>query len=266
MKYINEKLYKYPRTRHIEGSNEQIGDDLQKIPFSSLKNKNLVIEEKMDGSQSAISFSSNGDLLLQSRGHFLSGGYREKHFNLLKQLSYSHVDQLSKLLFDRYIMYGEWLFAKHSIFYNSLTSYFMEFDVFDKVNNVFLSTSERKNFFSYFPEIKNVFPSVLVLYEGKVSSYEDLVSLVGDSYFCNKDSLNEDFYFSLLENKNVTLEKEEKQTDLSGLMEGLYIKVEENGVVKERYKWVRKSFTQTVINSDSHWHSRPIIKNKIMEL
>ena len=40
-------------------------------------------------------------------------------------------------------MYGEWLYAKHSVYYDLLPHYFMEFDVFDKVDKVFLSTKRR---------------------------------------------------------------------------------------------------------------------------
>ncbi|MFO0824501.1 MAG: hypothetical protein U0792_15525 [Gemmataceae bacterium] len=53
-----------------------------------------------------------------------------------------------------------------------------------------------------------------------------------------------------------------KQTDVSGLMEGLYIKVEENGAVTGRYKFVRPEFLQTVM-SDGHWQDRPLIPNRL---
>jgi len=43
------------------------------------------------------------------------------------------------------------------------------------------------------------------------------------------------------------------------LMEGLYVKVEEEGVVRGRYKYVRASFLQAVFASESHWMDRPII-------
>ena len=74
------KLYKYPRTPHVEGSRLQPGDeDLRQIPFDTIKNRHLVIEEKCDGANSAVSFDADGELLLQSRGHYLTGGYRERH-------------------------------------------------------------------------------------------------------------------------------------------------------------------------------------------
>jgi len=103
-------LKKYPRTPHLEGSRLQPGDeDLSQIPFSDIKEKYLVIEEKIDGANSAISFSEEGELLLQSRGHYLTGGYRERHFNLLKQWANVHMDNFFDVLGTRYIMYGEWM-------------------------------------------------------------------------------------------------------------------------------------------------------------
>ena len=46
-------------------------------------------------------------------------------------------------------------------------------------------------------------------------------------------------------------------------MEGLYIKLEEDGVVKERFKFVRASFLQCLLESNSHWQSRPIVPNML---
>lgn len=80
-----DRIRKYPRTHHIEGSRLQSGDEgLAAIPFDELVGRHLVIEEKLDGANSAISFESDGMLLLQSRGHYLTGGAREAHFAPLK--------------------------------------------------------------------------------------------------------------------------------------------------------------------------------------
>lgn len=54
-----------------------------------------------------------------------------------------------------------------------------------------------------------------------------------------------------------------KETDSSNLMEGLYLKVEEDGIVQERYKYIRKSFLQTVFDSESHWMDRPLLPNRL---
>src|SRR4051794_23325822 len=80
------QLRKYPRTFHLQGSRLQPGDeDLDAIPWSEVVGRYVVAEEKMDGANSGLSFDVDGTLHLQSRGHYLTGGPWEKHFNLLKQ-------------------------------------------------------------------------------------------------------------------------------------------------------------------------------------
>lgn len=56
-----------------------------------------------------------------------------------------------------------------------------------------------------------------------------------------------------------------KQTDASDLMEGLYIKVESENEVIDRFKYVRNSFLNTILDSETHWINRPIIPNKLKE-
>lgn len=137
-------LKKYPRTPHLEGSRLQPGDeDLSQIPFSCIQGKHLVVEEKVDGANSAISFDEDGTLLLQSRGHYLIGGYRERHYNLMKQWAGIHQDAFFEVLGTRYILYGEWLYAKHTVYYDKLPHYFLEFDIFDQQEEIFLSTARR---------------------------------------------------------------------------------------------------------------------------
>ena len=59
------------------------------------------------------------------------------------------------------------------------------------------------------------------------------------------------------------IERQVRETDPSLTMEGLYIKVEADGVVKDRMKYVRNSFYQCVNESGSHWQQRPIIPNQL---
>ena len=44
-------------------------------------------------------------------------------------------------------------------------------------------------------------------------------------------------------------------------MEGIYIKVEENGMVTDRLKYVRRTFLQTQETSDQAWFARAIVPN-----
>jgi hypothetical protein len=48
-------------------------------------------------------------------------------------------------------------------------------------------------------------------------------------------------------------------------MEGLYIKVEQDGETVDRYKWVRPSFLTAILDSGGHWASRPIVPNGLAD-
>lgn len=250
-----EKIYKYPRTYHIEGSRLQPGDeDLDSIPFSAIANRYVVIEEKIDGANAAISFSKDGEMLLQSRGHYLTGGYRERHFNLFKQWAYSLYGILWEVLTTRYILYGEWLYAKHTVFYDYLPHYFLEFDILDLEKNQFLSTKKRSEILTGVPVV-----SVPVLFAGKIDNYQQMVGLIGKSNYQQPGHLEK--LREICEKEKLDVERSLQQTDNSSLMEGLYIKVEEGDIVTNRYKYVRASFLTTVLQADGHWLNRPIIPN-----
>ena len=53
------------------------------------------------------------------------------------------------------------------------------------------------------------------------------------------------------------------QTDKSNFMEGLYIKLEDENQVLLRCKYIRESFINTILDSETHWADRPIIPNKL---
>lgn len=248
-------LKKYPRTPHLEGSRLQPGDeDLSQVPFSYIRGKNLVVEEKIDGANTAISFSEEGELLLQSRGHYLTGGYRERHYNLMKQWANIHQDAFFEVLGTRYIMYGEWMYAKHTVYYDKLPHYFLEFDIFDRQEQIFLSTERRHEMLKNLPVV-----SVPVLKTGSFQNREDLVRLLGKSCYISDNKTQTLRQTS--EKLGLDVERQVRETDASDTMEGLYIKIEENGQVVDRLKYVRASFTQTVDVSQTHWLDRPIVPN-----
>ncbi len=218
-------IVKYPRTPHFEGSRLQAGDeDVPVVPSGELRGRHLVLEEKLDGANSAISFDSGGTLILQSRGHVLSGGPRERQFDLFKRWANHHATALFEVLGSRYILYGEWLFARHSIFYDQLPHYFLEFDLLDRETGIFFSTERRRELLEGSPVV-----SVPVLATGAISNF---TRYLGRS----------------------TCSSAER-------MEGLYIKWEENGQVMGRYKYVRNSFLQAIEDEGVHWMDRPLEQN-----
>lgn len=253
-----ENILKYPRTRHIEGSRLQKGDeDLKSVPFHDIKDHYVVLEEKVDGANSGISFDQDGKMFLQSRGHYLNGGYGEKQFDLLKLWANTFQHQLFELLDTRYIMYGEWLYAKHTVFYDELTHYFMEFDIYDNDRKIFLSTKERRALLKESAFIT----SVPVLYEGKLKSLEEMLSLLGKSQFKSKRC--QMVLEELCGDLELSYELARQQSDGTELMEGIYIKVESELEVLERLKYVRASFLSAILDSETHWANRPIIPNRL---
>lgn len=255
-----ENIIKYPRTQHIEGSRLQAGDeDLKSVRFDVIKGTYLVLEEKVDGANSGISFSDTGKLLLQSRGHYLNGGYAERQFDLFKTWAGAFQHDLYELLGTRYIMYGEWMYAKHTVFYDTLPHYFMEFDIYDKQERVFLSTKARQALLREFEFIV----SVRILYEGKLDTLEALKGYLGASAFRSaraEQQLQEQCLKLGLDEEKVSA-----QTDDQPLMEGIYIKQENEDEVVNRFKFVRASFLTSILNSETHWADRPIVPNLLAE-
>jgi RNA ligase len=252
-------VIKYPRTPHLAGSRLQRGDhDLAQVPFDAVRGRHLVVEEKLDGANAGISFDAGGRLLLQSRGHYLTGGPREKQFAPLKSWAATVADRLRPVLADRYVLYGEWLYAKHTVFYDALPHYFCEFDVFDTRTREFLSTARRREMLAGLPVT-----SVPVLREGRFTAVSELTALAGPST-CRTAAWRESLRAAAAE-AGVDPERTAADTDGSDDMEGLYIKVEEDGQVVERYKWVRASFLTAILDSGTHWADRPIVPNRLAD-
>jgi hypothetical protein len=250
------ELRKYPRTLHLEGSRLQPGDeDAHAVPFRRLAGRYLVVEEKLDGANAGIRFDAAGRLLLQSRGHVLTGGEREKHFNLFKRWANAHAAALYAALGSRHVLFGEWLYAKHTIFYDELPHYFLEFDVLDTETDTFLSTDRRRELLAAAPLV-----SVPVLRRG-AASLDELLALIGPSLYKSADWRDRLIETGMA--RGVEFERVWSETDRSDLMEGLYVKVEEGGAVVERYKYVRASFLTAVLDSGTHWLKRPVVPNRL---
>jgi hypothetical protein len=168
-----------------------------------------------------------------------------------------HQAALRERLHDRYVLYGEWLYAKHTVFYNALPHYLMEFDVLDTRDREFLDTPRRRRLLAGLP-----LPPVKVLHAGALQRVEQLESLMGPSHFIRGDHLDDLRRKADLQGLNA--ERVIRETDRSHHMEGLYIKVEEQGTVVERYKFIRADFLTSVLEADGHWLNRPIVANDLV--
>lgn len=252
-------IRKYPRTPHLAGSALQPGDDgTGRVTIGELRalypDAELIAEEKLDGANCGLSFSDDLDLLVQSRGHYLTGGAREAQFGPLKAWAASLTAELLELLEDRYVMYGEWLFARHTLFYDRLPHLFLEFDLYDRREDRFLSTRARRDLLS-----GSRILSVPVLSEAWPDTDRDLRGLIRPSLYRSegwREALAE-----AAERAGADPARALRETGPSDLAEGLYLKVERGGETIARYKLVRGGFVQTILESGTHWQDRPIIRN-----
>ena len=252
-----DRIYKYPRTPHLTGSRLQPGDeDLRLVAWEELAGRELIVEEKIDGANAAISFEKDGALLLQSRGHYLDGGPRERHFALFKSWATCHQAELWQVLGERYVMYGEWMYARHTIFYDALPHYFLEFDVLDKATGVFLATMKRRALLAGLPMV-----SVPLVWQGRFRSAAHFQTLIKRSAF-QSEAWREKLQQACLE-RGLDAARALNESDQANLMEGLYLKLEDHEQVCERFKFVRPDYTQTVADSGSHWLERPLIPNQL---
>lgn len=252
------ELFRYPRTPHLEGSRLQEGDHgHDHVPYRELRGLRLVVEEKLDGANTGISFSPAGELLLQSRGHYLVGGGRERQFNFIKAWAQAHADWLLQRLEDRYVMYGETMSKKHSVFYDALPHHFFEFDVLDCRTGWFLSTAARRELLAGGPVL-----SVPVLYDGLAPArLADLKALLRPSLA--KTARWRDAFEATVRREGLDLALAWKQCDKSDLSEGLYLKVEADGQTLGRYKWVRADFVQAILASEKHHSEQPYVPNQL---
>ena len=132
----------------------------------------------------------------------------------------------------------------------------MEFDVLDREKGKFLDTPSRHQMLADLPIC-----SVPILATGTFNSTEEILAFMGDSNYISEfhiEHLREDAERLGLDADRVCCE-----TDSSWTMEGIYIKIEENGEVIDRMKYVRASFLQTVEESQTNWLDRPIVPNRI---
>lgn len=247
-------MIKLPRTLHIEGSRVPKGKiDPDAVEFSKLREQFLVVEEKVDGSGVSIFFDWEMNLHIHHRGSEVNG----PEYRLLYEWGRNYEYDLFSILEDRYILFGEWMFKKHTIYYDCLSDYFLESDVYDQEKGIWLSTTARKELFQNFDFIK----SVPVISSGIAISLNELTDLVTKSKYQSnnwRQSMQ-----NVCEKLGYDVSAVLQETDSSNLMEGLYIKHEDEGQVLARYKYVRFEFVNKIINSGTHVKDRVLIKNQV---
>jgi hypothetical protein len=235
-------MIKLPRTRHIEGSGLASHLDPDVMKFNKLAGEFLVVEEKLDGTGVSIFFDDQLNLQLWHRGSPATG----KEFQRLQSWAELHQDELFNVLENRYVLFGEWMLHKHAIFYDRLPSFFLESDMYDRQNEIWLSTMARSQIWKQ----PSLLRSVPVIAAFKPTSLNQITTLLHRSAYQSEHW--REVLWQKSEKEKFALDKILAECDQSDLAEGLYIKHEDDEQVLGRYKYVRKDFIENIIKSGTH--------------
>ena len=183
----------------------------------------VTIEEKIDGANLGISFDVGGNIRAQNRGQYLHlPGYGQ--WKKLDDWLTQRIDMLFEYLSDHFILFGEWCYAQHSVFYNRLPDWFLGFDVYDKRSGRFLSSLRRDEFFT-----KMCVTQVPVLERGHFT-YPEIQKFLSTSRLSNQPA------------------------------EGIYLRYDQDDWLTQRAKLVRPAFIQAVTQ---HWSRSAIRPNQL---
>ena len=233
---------KFPKTPRLT---EVMGQDRQ-----AWRTLLTTVEEKCDGSNVAVWFDGEG-LRLQSRGHILYGGTRERQFTAFHGWAASRLDELRAALGWRFVLYGEWCYAKHRSYYDALPDWFVGFDVLDLETNRFLGTAARDEIL-----VSCRAATVPRLWQGPFGKAPAFASFIGTSRF---KTIKWRAALAWEAAKAGVLNPMD-ETDNSDQMEGVYVRVEDASGVVGRMKAHRDGFEKV---SSEHWRERPIIRNML---
>jgi len=145
-----EMVVKFPRTRHLVNLGAATRDDLLVpdaerwlCPQAIDANTQVVVEEKIDGANLGFSLGPDGSIRAQNRSHFVNSEYHEQFRKLGTFIETEGAEIRERALRDRHlVLYGEWVYAKHSVPYDRLPAYFVAFDLRCLLTNTFCSRAE----------------------------------------------------------------------------------------------------------------------------
>ena len=210
-------IMKFPRTKHLANLGSMSRDDLifDSIELEKFMKMLLTVEEKIDGANMGLFLDEDGNIRAQNRSHFVNSSYHSQ-FKLLDKWILDHTNDLM-LIFEKgnYIVFGEWVYMKHSINYTRLPDYFLIYDIYNRDNGDFLA----RNTLVELTKDTGLY-IVPLIFEGK-TTLDKLkeICVQTQSQFCDDQ------------------------------IEGIYVRAYENNILKYRGKIVRPNF----ICGDVHW-------------
>ena len=223
---MKDSFVKFPSTPHLAalpGADLRSDKVLTETERDAFLKYELLVEEKVDGANLGISFDSEGNIQIQNRGEYLnlpgSGQWKK-----LGDWLVNRIDTLFEYLTDRYILFGEWCYAQHLIYYERLPDWFLGYDIYDKLSGRFLSSYRRNHICE-----KIRITRVPVIARGRYL-LPDLVKLLTRSQLTDHPA------------------------------EGLYLRYDQDKWLEQRAKLVRPEFIRSI---GKHWSRTPIRPNRL---
>lgn len=215
---------KYFRTPHLPYSPGGTNDD-KRLDSDSHLSGDIVITEKMDGSNVCL---TREHVFARSHGH----APRHASFDPLKAL---HAQAKGWMGPDA-SYFGEWCYAKHSVAYSELPSFFLLFGVRDDKTNTWLPWEEVLFLANY-----HDMATVPVLWSGKLTR--------------NLEAMVEGFIRDHPTGKCLA------DPEMEGVVVRRANAFHQDDAKDHIAKWVRADHVQT----DIHWKRQAIVKNRVKQ-
>lgn len=226
---------KYPRTPHLPWSPGGTNDDKRLGSAKHFLNVPIVITEKMDGSNVTMTKDA-----IFARSH--SGPPTHESFNLAKAI---HAEIKTRIP-ENISVFGEYLFALHSIAYKELDGYFLIFGVREDNTGKWWSWELVEEMAKELGQ-----PTVPVLY--KSSTLEAAGKIYWSGLFETEEQLKSEGNLGyLFQNKG------RWENDIS---EGYVVRLlgEFSDFENSVAKYVRKNHVRT----SEHWTQQAVVKNEL---
>jgi hypothetical protein len=220
---------RFPRTFNVYSGRDEhdYRDDLvmTREATETLFQKELIVQEKIDGANLGLFLDKNGVIHAVKRNTKIDLDQPERQFRKLKDWITLNYGDIYNILDSGNVIFGEWLYSKHSVVYDRLPSYFLCFDIYCLAEQQFYAQHEVEQILHGTGIKHNP-----VVFRGHVGDIKELEAMIQPSQFG------------------------------PGQMEGVYIRVDGERFNESRCKLVHRDFIQT-LEDEGRWDAQPMVLN-----
>lgn len=167
------RAFEFPRTPHIVGS--AVADDDHMMPARKLEqlcsDATVICQEKLDGTNVGVSFVREHQPACQKRAGLI-GSKEKDQYNAFRNWVFHRTEILWNILGTRWVLFGEWLWQTHALYYQRLPDYFVAFDLMDRVSLRFGGSKAVAGV------LNDRLPAAPILWSGTPHSSDELLSIV----------------------------------------------------------------------------------------